>query len=101
MSRHIVRATCYDRKGRVISTAVNNYRRTHPIQKHFAQLSGFPEREYLHAEIAALLRCRSVRPYKIFVERYYKDGKPAIAKPCPICSLACKSWGVSVISYTC
>lgn len=101
MSRkHSLRATCYDRRGRVISTAENNYRKSHPIQAHFAKLSGRPDAVFLHAEIAALLKCKDDRPYKIHIERYKKDGSPGLAKPCPACTLALKAYGVRVVSFT-
>ena len=100
MAKHLVRATCYDKRGRVISTATNNYARTHPLQKHFAVLSGTPERTYLHAETLALLRCRSVVPYRIHIERYTKDGKSALAAPCPMCRAAIAAYGVTQTTYT-
>ena len=44
------------------------------------------EKIYLHAEIEALVKLRDWgRAYRIVVERYAKNGKPALAKPCPIC----------------
>ena len=98
--KHKLKATCYDRKGRVISVAYNDYRKSHPIQAHFAKLSGRPEAVYLHAEIAALLRAKDDRPFKIHIERYKKDGSPGLAKPCPACMLALKAYGIQQISYT-
>src|SRR6187431_674251 len=100
MGKHHIKATCYDKRGRVISTAVNDYRKSHPIQKHFAIKAGNPEAVYLHAEIAALLRCGDRPPYRIEVERYKKDGSPGLAQPCAACMLALKHWGVNRITFT-
>jgi tRNA(Arg) A34 adenosine deaminase TadA len=100
MKRHLVQASCYDKRGRLIATAENNYRKTHPLQAHFAELSGTPERKYLHAEILALLRCKGRVVHAMHVERYYKDGKPALAAPCPMCRAAIKAFGVVETTYT-
>ena len=98
--RPTLKATCYDKRGRVISTAVNSYRKTHPIQAHFGKLSGKKDAVYLHAEIAALLKCGDRPIYRVHVERYKKDGSPGMAQPCVACMLALKSWGVKHISFT-
>ena len=57
---------------------------------------------YLHAEIAALLKVRDwSKAFRIFVARYTKDGKPALAKPCPLCStIIRKETGIQIIEYT-
>lgn len=58
------------------------------------------EKVFLHAEVLALLRAGDRPVHKIYVERYHKNGKPACAKPCPICQEAIRMWGVKVIEYT-
>src|SRR6266478_6526269 len=100
MSKHHMTATIWDRKGRLLSTASNSYTRSHPLQKHFAKLSGNPERIYLHAELAALLKCGTKQPHTISVVRIKKDGTTGLAKPCAAYQLALKHWGVKVINYT-
>lgn len=98
--RHKLTAYCYDKRGRLIASASNDYSRTHPLQKHFAELVGRPEAIYLHAEIAALVRCGGKKPYTISIERYLKDGTPALAKPCSICERAIKAFGIKRVIYT-
>lgn len=98
--RHKVVAYCYDKRGRLISRASNSYKKTHPLQKHFANLVGRPEAEYLHAEIAALLRTNDRPIHHIHIERFDKQGNPALAKPCSICEAAIKAYGVKTVSYT-
>jgi len=101
VSRHVIKATIFDRRGNVLARAVNSYTRTHPIQAAFAKAGGCPERIYLHAEIAALVKLKKGdRPYKIAVERYTKDGKPANSAPCPVCLAALRFYNVGKIEHT-
>ena len=101
MGKHLITATIRDRKGNVLSRAVNNYLRTHPVQAKWAEATGNPTRIFLHAEISALVKLRKDdRPYSISIERYTKDGLPALAKPCAVCEAALKHWGISHVSYT-
>lgn len=93
-------AKCYDKRGRLLSVGINSYRKTHPLQKHFATLVGHEYKEYLHAEIQAILRAKDQPIYKITVERYNKDGQPMLAKPCKICELAIKSFNIQKVEYT-
>lgn len=96
----ILVAHAYNKRGRLIARATNSYSQTHPIQAKYARLAGKPLNIYLHAEIACLLRTGTEKVNRLTVERYNKKGEPMLAKPCPICSLAIKDWGVQVIEYT-
>lgn len=98
--KHKVTAYCYDKKGRLLASAINHYGKSHPLQAHFAKLAGKPESIYLHAEILALLRCNDRPVYKIVIERYTKDGKPALAKPCCICQKAIEAYGIKYVEHT-
>lgn len=101
MGRHIVFATIYDKKGRVLSKATNDYTRSHPMQARFAREAGMPARIYLHAELSALIKLkRNDRPSRISIERYTKDGQPALAAPCPVCQAAIKFYGINRVEYT-
>lgn len=97
--RYKIVATCYDKEGRVVSRSINNYDKTHPAQAHFAKMVGLPSKMFLHAEIAALLKCK-MPPYRLVVERYYKNGKPAPAKPCKVCQKAIEHFNVKVLEHT-
>ena len=97
--KHRVAACCYDRKGRVLSYGTNSYTKTHPKQLRFATEAGNACKQFLHAEIAALVRCREV-PYKIKVIRVGKNGELKLAKPCPICSLAILEAGVTLVEFS-
>jgi tRNA(Arg) A34 adenosine deaminase TadA len=99
-TRHVITAQCYDKKGRLLSTAKNNYNKSHPIQAHFASLVGHPARIYLHAEIHAIIKAGDKQIYKMVITRFGKDYKARNAKPCPICAAAIKAYGIKYISYT-
>lgn len=86
-------ATAYDARGRKLSTASNNYTKTHPIQAHFAKLAGQPERKYLHAEILAIIRAGESRIHTLQITNL--SGK--LSNPCPVCMAAIKAYGISRI----
>ena len=98
--KHVVKATCFDRRGRILSVGFNSYTKTHPLMAFFGKMVGITERTYIHAELAALVRCSGKLPARIHIERYRKDGTPGNAKPCSICEKALQAWGVSEITYT-
>ena len=99
--KYSLKATVYDRKGRVLSVGYNDYRKTHPTQKLHAIRAGLPEKEYLHSEMIAIIRAlKTGVPYKIKVERYGKTGNPLNAEPCPICKLMIKESGIKFVEHT-
>lgn len=101
MGKHLIKATIYDKKGNVLACAENNYNKTHPIQAKFARQVGKSDAIYLHAEIAALVKLKKHdRPFRVVVERYWKNGNPANAYPCPVCLAALKHWGIQKIEST-
>ena len=97
--KHQITATVYDKKGRILSVGRNSYTKTHPYQAEMAKAVGQPEKQFLHAEIDALIKCRG-EPYKIKVERVNKRGQFKLAKPCPVCELAIKKAGVRFVEYS-
>jgi tRNA(Arg) A34 adenosine deaminase TadA len=100
MKHHKLLATCYDKRGKVLSVGENSYTHSHPLQAYFARKVGHHHKIYLHAEIAAILKARDKRIHKIHIERYDKQGNPMLAKPCPICEEAIRTFCISIISYT-
>jgi tRNA(Arg) A34 adenosine deaminase TadA len=66
----------------------------------FAKLAGQPKREYLHAEIAALLRAPADAD-TLLVVRTNKQGEFVCAKPCPVCALAIAHFNANLrVEYT-
>lgn len=100
MTQPVLTAKVYTRKGTLIAQATNSYTKTHPLMLHFGRKVGVTNRPYLHAELAALLKCGTIKPYAIHIQRKTRDGKSALAKPCAICEQAIKAWGIQQVSYT-
>ena len=85
-------------KGQVQGIALNSYVKTHPEQARLAAKVGHPAKQYLHAEVAALLR--SQKGDAIHVFRLGKKGEWRNAKPCAICQLAISERKISKIFHT-
>lgn len=98
--RFTIKATTFDKKGRIIATAFNDYDQTHPRQAEYARQAGCPEKQYLHAEVAAIIKSRRRAIHSISIERYDVTGRPALARPCPVCELAIKHANIKWVSYT-
>jgi deoxycytidylate deaminase len=97
--KHEITALAYDKRGKLLAVGRNSYVRTHPLQAKYGRRTGRPNAVYLHAELAALVKARAV-VHKLVILRYHKDGRPALAKPCPACELAIKEFGVKFVEYT-
>lgn len=96
-----LKATIFDKKGRVISIGENSYLKTHPMQRSFGIKTGNPKAVFIHAEIAALVKLKDwAKAYRIMIERYDENGHPKLAKPCAACSLALEKAGIKVVEYT-
>lgn len=96
-----LKATLYDKKGKILSIGTNSYLKSHPLQAEFSEKHGRPEAIFLHAEIAALTKCKDwSKIHSIHIERYDKQGNPRLAKPCKICQSALDTIGVKKITYT-
>ena len=85
--------------GDIISVGTNSYTKTHPMQKKLAQKCGNSNREYLHAEVAALVKCRK-QVCSLVVVRMTRTGIVRMARPCPICFQAMKEAGVIKVYYS-
>jgi len=86
-------------KNKVVVAATNLETKSHPLQAKFAKRVGLDPKIYLHAEIAALVKCREEAD-TIIVARVNPQGKLRMARPCPICELALKEAGITHIHYT-
>lgn len=100
-NRQRVAAIITDSKGNILSTGLNSYQKTHPIQARYAEKTKNSHNVFLHAEIAALVKNRySEKASRIYIARIHRNGDYALAKPCPICSMAIKEAGIQDIIYT-
>lgn len=98
--RYRIAAAVLDKKGNVLSTAVNSYVKTHPKQSMYAHKTGNHHKSFLHAEIAALVKVKNGVPAKIVVVRVGNGGELRLAQPCPICMMAIKQAGIESIEFT-
>lgn len=100
-TKQTITAVIYDKRGRVLSIGQNSYIKTHPLQAKHAGKVGLPEKQFLHAEIAAITRCSDLsKAYRILVTRYDKKGDPVLAKPCPVCMSAISATPIRQIDHT-
>ena len=87
------------RGGSVISVGFNKVN-TNAFVEHYTDLARGRGRDFClstHAEQDAILKARgkvNLRGCKIF------DGSPGMARPCPICENALKSYGIRKAYYT-
>ena len=96
-----ITAIIYDRRGRVLSIGKNSYIKTHPLQAKYAIKAGLPEKQFLHAEVAAIVRCRDLaKAHRIEVLRTGRDGSFLLAKPCPVCQSAILASGIKHIEHS-
>lgn len=99
--RYEIIASCFDKKGRHLSTSINNYRKSHPLMKHFAILAGESEHKHaLHAELGAILSARGKDIDSILVQRFDSYGKMKLSRPCPTCRKIIEAFNIRKIMYT-
>jgi len=98
--KFLITATALDKRGKKISSAQNNYFRTHPLQAKYAKHVGLDKKQSLHAEISCIIRAKGKEIHKIKIERYDASGNPKLSKPCPICEMAIKEAGIKFVEYT-
>lgn len=102
MSEHQnITAVIYDKRGMVLGVGKNSYVKTHTYMAKIAASVGLPEKQYLHAEMDAILRCKNTKKaHRIAVFRVMKDGTFGNAKPCPVCTKAISLAGIKIIEHT-
>lgn len=94
-------AVITDKRGRILSIGQNSYIKTHPLQAHYARKTGNEHKVFLHAEIAAIVKCKDLsKAHKISIFRYNSKGKPMNAKPCSICQMGIEAAGIFNIEHT-
>ena len=85
----------------MLAVGRNSYVKTHTLQAKAGIAVGKPSAIYLHAEVAALTKIPDwSKAHRIHVLRFTKDGKPALAKPCPACEWVIKQTGIKIVEHT-
>lgn len=101
MTKHNLTAIIYDKRNKILSIAKNNYLKTHPYQAQLAKQLKLPQKIYIHAEIAAIIKCPDLsKAHRIFISRCDARGITRLAKPCPICLRAIELAGIRKVEYT-
>jgi tRNA(Arg) A34 adenosine deaminase TadA len=96
-----LKAVIYDKKGNVLSIGQNSYIKSHPYMKELASKHGMPYKIFLHAEVAAILKCNDLsKAYRILVTRTGKSGDLLLATPCKICQSAISAAGIKIIEHS-
>jgi deoxycytidylate deaminase len=93
-------ASTFSRDRKLITSEFNDYHKSHPIQKFYAEKANLPDKIYLHAEMLAVLNSRDHNAHSLYVARALADGKPANAQPCKICMAMIRSTGIRRVYYT-
>ena len=100
-TRFDITAMIYDKRGRILSIGKNSYFKTHPYQAKCAEQVGLPHKQFLHAEIHAIVKCKQLdKAHKIVVMRFDKQGNARNAKPCPVCQSAIEATGIKIVEHT-
>lgn len=95
------KAVITDKKGNVLSIGENNYTKSHPYMAKMAMMYDEPDKIFLHAEIAAILKCRRLTDaHTIHIYQIAKDGTVTLAKPCKICAGAISKAGIKVATHS-
>jgi tRNA(Arg) A34 adenosine deaminase TadA len=80
-------------KNRVVAIGRNIYAKSHPMQFKFATQAAMGWKQYLHSEIAALVKSRG-KIDTMYVFRVDSFGNLKNSAPCPICQLAILESGI-------
>lgn len=98
---HNLKAIIFDKKGNVLSIGENNYLKSHPYMAELAAKANMPQKIYLHAEVAAILKCHDLsKAYRILITRVSPGGNLLLAAPCKICQSAILAAGIKIIEHS-
>ena len=92
-------------KHKIISSGCNSMK-TNPTQKRLnAHRFSVDTPHTIHAEIACLLPLISRKDINfsdvsLYIYREYKNGKPAISRPCPSCMALMRQLGIKKLYYS-
>lgn len=90
-------------KHKIISSGCNSDTKCHRLQAKL-DMECYKMHSYgkIHAETSALLPLKRLDLSKasIFIYRETKDGKKALARPCPCCQKLLRQYGIRHIYYT-
>lgn len=73
-----------DKRGRIVGESANSYVVTHPTMHRASRKVGL-EKDYLHAEVGALIKSKG-KGRTLVVVRIDSKGNLIESSPCPVCS---------------
>ena len=95
--RYHFKAIITDKKGNVLSVGENNYKKSHPYMAKMAMACGEDKKIFLHAEIAAIIKCHDLKKASnIHIYRVRNNGEIELVNPCKICRSAIKVLGLNI-----
>ena len=95
--RYHFKAIITDKKNNVLSIGENNYNKSHPYMAKMAMACGEDKKIFLHAEIAAIVKCRELKKAdSIYIHRIRNNGDIELANPCKICKGANRLLGLKI-----
>lgn len=101
--RYVIIASSYDKRGRLIYSCTNSYTDSSSLQRYYAIKAGHPERKFNHAEVRCLeisiLKMKQ-KVDKLLVVRMDSNGNYKDARPCEVCQLALKDFGIRTVLYS-
>ncbi len=101
LGKHRVCAIITNKKGRIISVAVNSYSKSSPFMYKYAKQVGLADKIYWHAECKAIKQLAdNKQAHKIYIARVTKSDNVGMASPCPICAAAIKDAGIVSVEFT-
>ncbi len=101
LQKYSLKAIIFDKKNNVLSIGYNSYVKTHPYMAALSASFNEPYKIYLHAEVAAILKCRDLtKAHRILVTRVGKSGNILLAKPCKICQSAIEAAGIKIVEHS-
>lgn len=101
--KYTIVASSYDKRNRLIYSCTNSYTDSSSLMRYYAMKAGHPKKVFNHAEIRCLevsiLKMKKVVD-KIVVVRLDSNANMKDAKPCEICTLAIKDFGIKQVFYS-
>lgn len=93
-------AVLTDKRGKIISESANSYTRTHTIMYRASRKVGLVK-DYLHCEVACLIKDKDRRGVKLTVVRVDAKGNACYSEPCTVCKEVLKMFpNIKSIEYS-
>lgn len=89
-----------NKRGRVVAEGCNSYIVTHPLMHLSSRKLGLVK-DYLHCEVATILKDRHRKGERLITARVDSKGKSCLAAPCPVCLSVIKQYtNIKSVEYT-